>query len=266
MIKEIKKYFAIFAIAYKNYNVYIYDILGINITYVLRLIVILFMYKSIYALNWSWIINGYSITEISWALIFVQAIVVSKSRINDEINVDIKTGKIGVHLLNPVGYISYKFFECFPKSIWNLCISLSIGLGLWALFLWWISTSREGIIGWILLLLWGLFINFFWYMVTGLLWFYTEDSESFRLLYSKMDLFLWWNILPIPFMPVILQTIAFASPFAYAWYTAGLIFTNFNGANFFHYLTIQVIRIIIFIIICNLIYNHAKKKLTINGG
>ncbi len=264
MINKIKKHLAIFSIAYKNYSVYIYDILGINITYVLRLTVILFMYKSIYAMGWSWIINWYSITEISWALIFVQAIVVSKSRITDEINIDIKTWKIGVHLLNPIWYISYKFFECFPKSIWNLCISLSIWLWLWAAFLWWISTSREWIIWWVILLLWGLFINFFWYMVTWLLWFYTEDNDSFRLLYSKMDLFLWGNILPIPFMPTILQTIAFASPFAYAGYTAWLMFTNFSKINFFHYLTIQIIRIIIFIIVCNLIYNHAKKKLTIN--
>jgi ABC-type uncharacterized transport system permease subunit len=59
-------------------------------------------------------------------------------------------------------------------------------------------------------------INFFGYFMIGLLGFYTEDADSFRLLYSKLDLFFGGNILPIPFMPMFLQTIAFASPFAYA--------------------------------------------------
>jgi ABC-2 type transport system permease protein len=63
-------------------------------------------------------------------------------------------------------------------------------------------------------------VNFFGYFMIGLLAFYTEDADSFRLLYSKLDMFLGGNILPIPFMPALMQTIAFASPFAYAGYTA----------------------------------------------
>jgi len=56
--------------------------------------------------------------------------------------------------------------------------------------------------------------------MVGLLAFYTEDADSFRLLYSKLDLIFGGNILPIPFMPLFLQGIAFASPFVYAGYTA----------------------------------------------
>ena len=56
--------------------------------------------------------------------------------------------------------------------------------------------------------------------MVGLLAFYTEDADSFKLLYAKLDMFFGGNILPIPFMPLFLQTIAFASPFAYEGYTA----------------------------------------------
>ncbi|MEI6673303.1 MAG: hypothetical protein WCL02_08610 [bacterium] len=62
------------------------------------------------------------------ALIFVQSVVVAKSRITEEVNLDIKTGKIAVYLLNPINYVSYKFFESFSKGIYNLIISLGIGL------------------------------------------------------------------------------------------------------------------------------------------
>jgi ABC-type uncharacterized transport system permease subunit len=63
-------------------------------------------------------------------------------------------------------------------------------------------------------------VSFFGYFMVGLLAFYTEDADSFRLLYAKMDLFFRGNILPIPFMPIFLQTIGFALPFVYAGYTA----------------------------------------------
>lgn len=265
MQKAIKKYRGIITIAYKNYAIYIHDLIGINIIYILRLLVIIFFYKAIYAINPGQLIGGYSLEQVTWALIFVQAIVVAKYRITEEVNLDIKTGKIAIHLLNPINYINYKFLESFAKGMINLCISLSIGLVLGFLILGSIPISVWGILGWAILLIGGMLINFFGYFMIGLLGFYTEDADSFRLLYSKLDLFFGGNILPIPFMPIFLQTVAFASPFAYAWYTAWLMFTNFNLPTFFTYLGMQVLRIGILIVICNLIYNQAKKRISING-
>lgn len=266
MRKTLRQYAGVLSIAYKNYTVYIHDLLGINIIYVLRLLVIIFFYKAIYAINWSSLaIGGYTLEQVTRAFIFVQAIVVSKYRITDEVNIDIKTGKIAVYLLNPINYISYKFFESFSKSIYNLMISLPIGILIGFAFLWSIPVSFWGIGWWVVLLLGGLLISFFGYFMVGLLAFYTEDADSFRLLYSKLDLFFWGNILPIPFMPAFLQVLAFASPFVYSGYTAGLIFTNFEIHTFLYYLAMQILRIGILIGACCLIYYRAQKKLAING-
>lgn len=264
MNKTLRQYRGVLSIAYRNYTVYIHDILGINIIYILRLLVIIFFYKAIYAVNPGANINGYTLAQVTRALIFVQAVVVAKTRITDEVNLDIKTGKIAIYLLNPINYISYKFFESFAKSIYNLLISLAIGLWLWYLVLWSIPFSLWWSLAWLYLLFGGMILMFFWYFMIGLLAFYTEDADSFRLLYSKMDLFFWWNILPIPFMPAFLQVIAFASPFAYTGYTAWLIFTKFTMHTFLQYAGMQLFWIIAMIGICYLIYSQAKKRLTIN--
>lgn len=253
------------AIAYKNYTIHIHDIVGINIIFVLRLTVIIFMYKSIFALAWTKFIGWYRIEELVRALIFVQTVVVSKVRISDEIDQDIKTGKIGVYLLNPVNYISLKFFEFFPKFLYNLIITGVIGLILWFFFLWWIPTTLGWVLWWIVLIFGSMLIAFFGYMMIGLLSFYTEDNSAFRLIYSKIDLFFGGNILPLAFMPVILQSIAFLLPFSQSGYTAGLLFSHFNITTFLQYLAIQVIWIAIYIWACFGIFHHAKKKLVING-
>lgn len=266
MKRTLRQYLGVLSVAYKNYTVYIHDLVGINVIYILRLLVIIFFYKAIYAVNPGASINGYTLEQVVWALIFVQSVVVTKNRITDEVNIDIKTGKIAIYLLNPINYISYKFFESFSKWIYNLLISLSIGLVVWYLVLWSIPFSVGGVLWWWLLLFGSTLVSFFGYFMVGLLAFYTEDADSFRLLYAKIDLFLGGNILPIPFMPMFLQTIAFALPFAYAGYAAWLIFTKFTMHTFLQYAGMQALWIVILIGACYAIYTHAQKKLTINGG
>lgn len=263
--RKLKKYLGILHIWYKNYTAYIYDLIWVNITYVLRLTVIIFFYKAIYLTSSTGIIEWYSIQEMIRALIFVQAIVVSKPRITDEIGTDIKSGKIWVFLLNPISYIGFKFFEHMPRFLYNLWVSLSIWLLVGLSFIWSIDTNMRWILWGTVLLLGWMLVAFFGYMMVWLLWFYSEDTESYRLLYSKLDLFFGWNILPLAFMPAFIQAIAFASPFAYAGYTAWLLFVKFDMHKFFNYLSMQAIRIVIFISVCTLIYKHGKTKVTING-
>ena len=102
---------------------------------------IVFLYKAIYSVSGTASINGYSIEELIRSLIFVQAIVTSKPRISEEIGSDIKSGKIGVFLLNPISYIGFKFFEHMPRFLYNLSITLGIGFVVGFLFIGSINTS-----------------------------------------------------------------------------------------------------------------------------
>lgn len=265
LCNRLQTYAVIFMIWYKNYTAYIYDIIWINVTFIIRLTVIIFFYKALYQVSGTTSIDGYTMEELIRSLIFVQAVVLSKPRISDEIWLDIKSGKIGVFLLNPISYIWFKFFEHMPRFFYNLCITMVIGLLMWFLFIWSIHTSVPWILGGTVLLLWWMMISFFGYMMVWLFWFYTEDTDPYRLLYSKLDLVFGWNILPVVFMPMIMQTIAFAMPFVYSGYTAGLLFVRFDMQRFWQYLWMQCLRIIILISICTLIYTHGKKKVTING-
>jgi len=209
-------------------------------------------------------INGYTLEQLIRSLIFVQAIVLSKPRITEEIGSDIKSGKIGVFLLNPISYIGFKFFEHMPRFLYNLCISLVLWFVVGYLFIGSIHTSLAWTLGGFALLVWWMMISFFGYMMVGLLGSYTEDTDSFRLVYSKLDLLFGGNILPIWFMPIRLQMLTFWSPFTYAGYTAGLLFVQFDIHKFTQYLGMQRLWIVILIWICVLIYTHGKKKVTIN--
>ncbi len=261
------KTLSILITTYKNHIVYLADIIGINIIFVLRIIVIVTLYKYLYQNFWvNNLINWYTLAQITFAVIVAQAVSVSKPKIVDEINFDVKSWKIGVYLLNPIWYIKYKFLEFFPIFLHNLIIWVIIWFILWYLLIWSFPVTFSWFLAWMFLLLWAMIAVFFGYMSIWLLAFFTEDVEAFRYIYSKLDMILGWNLLPLPFLPPILQTIAFLSPFAYFGYTSWLVFSGVEILTFIKYILIQLFWIIANISICLFIYNKAKYKLTINGG
>jgi ABC-type uncharacterized transport system permease subunit len=150
--------------------------------------------------------------------------------------------------------------------LYNISIWLSIWLILGFLIVWEFPITLWWVLTWIITLFLSMLAYFFWYMAIWLLAFYTEDVEAFRLIYSKGIMILWWNLIPIPFLPTIIQNIAYLTPFPYFWYTTGLLFARFEFEKFYKYIIIQGFWVIVMIFICILLYNHAKNKLTINWG
>ncbi|MDD5376840.1 MAG: ABC-2 family transporter protein [Candidatus Gracilibacteria bacterium] len=261
------KYLSIFTIAYKNHHVYLADILGMNVIFVLRILVIITLYRAVFELSGgSGNVGGYSIEQLSWALIVTQVLVTSKPKTGTDISTEIKTGKIVTYLLNPVPYVWFKFFQGFSQFLGNILPGLVVGVTIGILVLGVPSTSVAGIFGSVVLIFGGMFVTFFGYMFIGLCAFFMEDSEALRWIYSKFDMIFGGNILPIPFLPPFLQTFAFFSPFSAAGYTAGLVFVGFNAEKFSLYLTIQVFWIIVYILACLGLYEFARKKLVVNGG
>lgn len=260
-----QKIIRILLTAYKNYIVYIPDIIWVNLILVLRLIVIITLYKYLYSTySQDNLIFWFTLTQITYAVIIAQVVSTSKPKVVDEIAQDVKSWKIWIYLLNPINYILFKFLEFFPTFMQNVGFWLIFWLILWFLTTWVFPITLFWFLAWILLLIWSMLVVFFSYTFIWLLSFYTEDIEAFRFIYSKLDMIFGWNILPIPFLPWVLQTIAYASPFAYFWYTSGLVFVSFDFMTFLKYLSIQLFWLLLTLVSCYLLFNKASKKLTIN--
>lgn len=261
-----QKYLSIFLTAYKNHHVYITDIVGMNIVFVLRILVIITLYRVIFETSGGANVGGYSLEQLSWALIITQCIVTSKPKTTSEISTEIKTGKIIAYLLNPVPFIWFKFFQGFSQFLGNIIPGLIVGGIVGVLFLGFPNTSVAGFFGSLVLVIGGMLVTFFGYMLVGLCSFFMEDSEALRWIYSKLDMVFGGNMLPIPFLPVWLQTFAFFSPFAASGYTAGLIFIGFDMRKFALYLAIQMTWILVYVMACLGLYEFARKRLVVNGG
>lgn len=262
-----KKILSILITSYKNYTAYFPDVVWTNIILVLRIIVLSILYWYLYKNFWtSWKIEWYTVIQITYAVVIAQIISTAKPKLPAEIGLEVKSWKIVSYLLNPINYVYFKFLEYFPVFIYNVIIGLILWFIICFMILWVFPLSIWWILWWLILLILSMVTVFFWYMIVWLAAFYMEDNEAFRFIYSKLDMVLWWNLIPIPFLPGILQIIAYSSPFAYFWYTTWLVFTNFEFILFLKYLFIQIFWLVINLIICLAMYKHAKNKLTINWG
>jgi ABC-2 type transport system permease protein len=103
-------------------------------------------------------------------------------------------------------------------------------------------------------------------MQVGLFAFLIEDVAPLRWIVHKMRMLFGGNILPIALMPLWLQTVAFASPFAYTGYTAGLTFARFDPATFARYFLMQCFWISVLMASIALSYSYFSRRLAVNGG
>ncbi len=260
----LKKYLQILCISYKNHTVYVYDVIWNMFIFWLRIVIISLLLKTIYVAGDMNLIGWFTVVQLSIAMMFSQVIAVSKPDITKLIDFDIKSWKISSYMLNPISYVRFKFFENFAGFLFNVVVFVVLGSLIILLMFGEITTSMYWTFGWVIMILFSMLISFFGYMLMGLFAFFVEDSQPFRWIYSKMDMLLWWNILPLPFLPWIWQTVAFSLPFAYWWYTAGLVFSSFSVNTFLFFFFVQLIWIFLLMLFCLWIYRMGKKNMNIN--
>ena len=258
-----KKALSILITWIKNYIVYPADVFWVNIVLCFRIIIIVSLYKYIFSNNLIDFTKN-TINELTFALIMAQVVSNAKPRIIDDICLDIKSWKISVYLLQPINYISLKFYQFFPVFIQNVIFWLIFWVSIGYFLVWGFKFSLNWIIFWSIFLLISMLLVFFSYTFIWLLAFYTEDIEAFRFIYWKLDMIFWGNILPLVFLPLAMQKIAYLSPFAYFGYTSWFVFTNFELQTFIKFVSVQGFWLLITIFSCILIYQNASKKLSIN--
>jgi ABC-type uncharacterized transport system permease subunit len=117
----------------------------------------------------------------------------------------------------------------------------------------------------ILLLLSSLFVSVMGVCTLSSFWLLISDIAPFMWIYSKLDMFLWGNILPVSLMPLWLVSIASASPFFHSGYSIGGFISHPSVLGLWWILMIQWIWILIFILTIKSIHARIQKYLLIHG-
>ncbi len=100
----------------------------------------------------------------------------------------------------------------------------------------------------------------------GLCAFLLEEISPLQWIVRRFVMFFGGNILPIPFFPVWLQTVAYASPFAFTGYVAGQTFAKFDLSVFLRHTAVMVFWLLALSALAAFSYSRFSKRLVSNGG
>lgn len=231
----------------------------------LYLIVVYFLWKSIYASAGTDIVNGMTFTDTLIYLVLATALFNFMEMYTVwEIGRNIQSGKIVLDLLKPMDFRRYlfwafsgtfvtQFFFTFLPTFIVVCVVTkgAIPLGINLLYF---AVS----------VVMAVMINYSVDFIVGTICLYTESIWGINIMKQVVVLLLSGATVPIAFFPEPLKTVVYYLPFQ-SIYNAPLTLL-LNSENVFKTLGIQLFWCVFMTVISKLFWQISLRQITVNGG
>ncbi len=246
---------------------YIPNIVFGFIGYTVILFVFFQLWQYLYS-NPNELINGYSMNEMIWYVIFTEILWSSLGgrKLCTKICNDIKSGNIAYNLCKPYSYIGYVLSSHLGSILIKTIIYVFLGMIMGIAFLGSLPTlSIVSVIILIISSILSLIISTLFILIIGLFSFTIEDAQPFYWLYSKFILIV-GTLFPIEFFPEVVRPILNYSPIFVICYGPAKLFVHFDFMYALEVIGIQIIYFVTIYLICLFLYKKGVKKLNVNGG
>ena len=237
------------------------------LSYFVNMFVLSNVWKYIYS-DPNRVINGYTLVQMVWYILFADTISYGASRIVvDEIQNDVVTGTIAYKINKPYKYVLYIFTRSFADSLirTSLYFIVSIVIGILYVGPLNINLTIGSLFAIALTFILSVVITNLIKITITLISFWTEDSEPFHWIYNKTIL-IFGIFFPIEMFPLIIQKILVYTPVYTTVYGPAKLALDFSYSTLSSVLVAQIIYVIVVSIICGLIFRKGVKNLNVNGG
>lgn len=262
----LKSILALAKMHFKQYSIYKSNFYLFTLNRIVEVIVYIFVWQAIY--NQTGNAGGYTMAQMITYYILVTTLrPLALWGINQEMSHSIRNGNINKELLNPLTYFQYYF----GVNLGELAFGSVIGIAAFIICsIFWNITFPVSITNFILfivMILLGIPITFFIQVIVGMAGFYTNSIWGMQILRTSVISIFSGIIAPITLFPQWFQNISIILPFKELIYTPVNIYLGQISINETLIIAIkQIIWGVVLYIIAKIFFNHAVKKITINGG
>jgi len=201
-----------------------------------------------------------------WHLVAAEAIAISLPTLTRQIDQEVRSGQLAYLLGRPCNYVLYHFAQYLGERLVRLGMNVAVGAVLALLIVGPPHFTWMGLAAWPLVAFLALCIDFTAYMTIGLLAFWTENTDSFAFIFSRLTLVLGGVLAPLEIFPQPLRSIAQALPFSAILYGPSRTLVQFEFARFVALLEQQALMLIVGSLILFVVYQIAIRRVNINGG
>lgn len=262
----LKTMIALARMQFKQYSIYKSNFYLFTLNRIVEVMVYIFVWQAIY--NQTGDVGGFTISQMITYYILVSSIKsIAEWGINEDMAHSIKNGMINKELLNPITYFQYYFGVNLGEMLYAVVVGIAtfiICTIFWDIVL---PANITIFLLFVIVLLLGIPITFFLQMIVGTVGFYTNSIWGMQILRKSTIAIFSGIIAPITLFPTWFQTMANILPFKELIYTPINIYLGQISVNgIVLVIGKQIIWGIILYIIAKMFFNHAVKKITVNGG
>jgi ABC-2 type transport system permease protein len=262
----LQKYVAVLRVSVANNLAYLMEVFFRALLLVVLVFILGQLWKATFSARGATVLSGFSISDMLWYLVAAETIAMSLPPLTRRIDQEVRSGQLAYLLGRPCNYVFYNFAQYLGERLVRLAINGVVGAVLALIFVGLPHFAWTGILAWPLVTFLALSIDFVAYFSIGLLAFWTEETSSFALIFSRLTLVLGGVLAPLEIFPEPLRSIAQALPFSTILYGPSRTLVHFELDQFIRLLEQQIITLAVGSLILLAVYQFAIRRVNINGG
>ena len=263
---SVQKYLAVMRVSIASNLAYMMEVFFRGLFLVVLIFVLGQLWKTTYSARGAKLLSGFSISDMIWYLAAAETIATSMPALTRRIDQEVRSGQLAYLLGRPCSYIFYNFAQYMGERLVRLTINGIVAGVVALIFVGVPHLTWMGIVAWPLVAFMALCIDFVAYFSIGLLAFWTEDTNSFSFVFSRLTLVLGGVLAPLEIFPQPLRGIAQALPFSAILYGPARTLVHFELYPFLGLLEQQSITVVVGCVIMLALYSVAIRRVSINGG
>src|SRR5439155_20173106 len=165
-----------------------------------------------------------------------------------------RNGQLAYLLGRPCSYVLYNFAHYLGGRLVRIAMNLTVGVLLALVMVGPPHLTWQGVLFWPLVAFLAVSIEFVCYFACGLLAFWTEDTQAFAFVLSRLTLVLGGVLAPLEIFPQPLRSIAQALPFSTILYGPARTFVHFEADYVARLLVQQVVTLVVGSLLMLLLY------------
>jgi ABC-2 type transport system permease protein len=260
------KYLAVLRVSTANNLAYLMEVFFRALFLVALIYIIGQLWKTTYSQHSSLLLTGFTVTDMVWYLAAAETLATSLPPLTRLIDQEVRSGELAYLLGRPCNYILYNYARYLGERLVRLALNGVVAATVALVFVGPPRLTWMGVAAWPPMVLLAISIEFICYLGIGLLAFWTENTQSFSFLFSRLTLVLGGVLAPIEIFPQPLRSIAQVLPFSTMLYGPSRTLVHFEAASFGWLVFQQVLTLIIAGLLLIGLYTIATRRVSINGG
>lgn len=234
--------------------------------------VMYFIWKAVFASSGQPTFSGFTMVDMTVYLFLTNiCMFLTETDSTQAIAEEIKDGSIIMRMIKPVNVdLSFLFFELGNKVVVVTSIFLPAMLGIEIYKYVALGHLAFKILPFLLLvisIILSYLLAFYINLLFGYLAFFLMNIWGFSILKGSIIKFFSGAIIPLAFFPEMVRNIFEQLPFASLSYTPVMIYMEkYTGGTLVYAFAKQVIWLVVFYLICKLVWKWAEKRLAVQGG